>query len=820
MEVAAFFHNLNQTDTSKFETWDNLVSLANKPQSISKEKACCMASQLSGQKNKEAVLKHDSMSLCWIDIDEGDLSLYEVVEKLTKLLILSAIIYSTASSNRLNSKGGLNGNRWRALIQLSKAVNCKQWILMQQAITDLTGGDKSATRIQQILFAPNNPEISDPSETRHYEYKVLEGKPLDPESLPEVISTHIALLKQQSELETAKKVSIKAIQLRSQSNDSGDFTIDTANKLLPDIESLLLQYGYIKSGQKYKSPNSSSGMPGVHLFDNGHWLSHHDSDSDIGIQCEGGTTGDAFDLYCHYEHGGNKKKAFAELAKSDPKNKQRQKEYIDSQNSQVSNSDSSELKETPEEAILRLSKLSLLDFTTVKKSEANKLNMSVADLTKLVNQASKEVEQDNDEVVTSDEPYQGEVNGQQLINEIQVLISRHMILPHGALPAISLWIVATYVYNDFRIFPKLSIISPEKRCGKSTLLDIISGLCSRSLLASNITPAAIFRVIEASRPSLLIDEADTFVAGRNDDMIGIINSGHTKNTARVVRLVGDNHEPKVFNTFCPMAFASIKSLPGTVMDRSIAINLRRRMAGEKVQRLSIDFKDHNSIIRQKLTRLADDLHAHLKTNPIEPPEIPNDRAIDNWLPFFTLAHAIGGEWPDKVESSYTILNSMNEEETASIMLLKDIKGVFENRDRTRLHSHDLVNELVKLEERPWCEWKKGKPMTQNSLSKMLGSFSIHSKQLRIGTDKKRGFELDQFSDSFSRYIPTLPDTPIQSGTTVQVNDSNGRSDIQSGTSTNNVPLQKQPEPKPSNVCTTVPLQNPVLGQTVKNEVEF
>jgi hypothetical protein len=94
-------------------------------------------------------------------------------------------------------------------------------------------------------------------------------------------------------------------------------------------------------------------------------------------------------------------------------------------------------------------------------------------------------------------------------------------------------------------------------------------------------PAAIFRVVEAWTPALSIDEADTFLSG-NDELRDIINSGHTKSGAFVVRTVGDDHEPKKFSTRAPMAIAMIKAPPGTILDRSIVVRLRRRLPGEWV----------------------------------------------------------------------------------------------------------------------------------------------------------------------------------------------------------------------------------------------
>jgi len=452
-----------------------------------------------------------------------------------------------------------------------------------------------------------------------------------------------------------------------------------------------------------------------------------------------------------------------------------------------------------ESEISRLSGLSPLEYETERVNVAKKFNVRASVLDNEVKKLYQSEESET-EVVTSDEPFFGKVNGEHLLSTIEQIIARYIILPQGALPAIALWIACTYVYDSFRVFPKLAVISPEKRCGKTTLLDILSGLCYRSLIASNISPSAIFRSVDLWKPTLIIDEADTFLTGRNDNIIGIINSGHTRNTAFVIRVTGEDHIPKRFSTWSPMAFASIGGLIGTDMDRSVVVSLRRKVAGETVNRLPIDFKDDNASVRQKLVKWGQDNFHTLKTNTIEPPEIQNDRAMDNWLPLFTVAGAIGGNWPDKVKTAYTLLNSFETEETAAVMLLQDIQSIFETKNWVKVFSCDLVNELIKLEERPWGEWKKGKPMTQNSLSKILSTFSIHSKQLRIGSDKKRGFESEQFHDAFVRYIP------IQSGTPVQTSHNKGLNDIQSGTNSNNVPFHKQLKPKHSNICTTVPLQ--------------
>jgi Bifunctional DNA primase/polymerase, N-terminal len=79
------------------------------------------------------------------------------------------------------------------------------------------------------------------------------------------------------------------------------------------IEDVLIRYGYKKIGKRYLSPNSSTKIPGVHIFDDNRCWSHHASDALCSD--ETGHPISPFDLYCHDEHGGDAKKAVKQLAK-------------------------------------------------------------------------------------------------------------------------------------------------------------------------------------------------------------------------------------------------------------------------------------------------------------------------------------------------------------------------------------------------------------------------------------------------------------------------------------------------------------------------
>jgi putative DNA primase/helicase len=108
-------------------------------------------------------------------------------------------------------------------------------------------------------------------------------------------------------------------------------------------------------------------------------------------------------------------------------------------------------------------------------------------------------------------PWPDPVDGAALLDAVAKAIRRHVVMPDNAADACALWVAHTYVVTRFLVSPRLCVRSVVKQCGKTTLLDVLERLVLRPLQTTNVTPAAIFRVVEAHRPTLLIDEADTFL---------------------------------------------------------------------------------------------------------------------------------------------------------------------------------------------------------------------------------------------------------------------------------------------------------------------
>src|SRR6185436_16373953 len=143
---------------------------------------------------------------------------------------------------------------------------------------------------------------------------------------------------------------------------------------------------------------------------------------------------------------------------------------------------------------------------------------------------------------------------------------------------LALWVLHTYAFQLRRVTTYIGIVSPEKRCGKTTLLTLLAGLANRTIVAANISPPALFRVIEEAEPTLLIDEADTFLHG-NDEMRGMLNAGYSRETAYVVRVANEIKSDELnvgkeglvvtdplvglarFSCWCPKVMAAIGRLP-------------------------------------------------------------------------------------------------------------------------------------------------------------------------------------------------------------------------------------------------------------------
>jgi putative DNA primase/helicase len=484
---------------------------------------------------------------------------------------------------------------------------------------------------------------------------------------------------------------------------------------------------------------------------------------------------------------------------------------------------------THHDKIAALAKLPTLEYGLARQAAAAEIGVRVSTLDAAVKEQRKLIKNDDDTPATwaieaAPEPAVGGL----LLDAIKSIFEKYVVLPPHSAVAISLWVMHTWTLDAADISAILGLISPEKRCGKTTVLKLLNRLARRASLASNISTPALFRYIEAEQPTLLIDEADSFLKD-NEEMRGVLNSGHSREAAFVIRCEGEDMKPKKFSTWGPKAIAAIKKLPTTLTDRSITVPMRRKLKTEKRPRYRDRDTTEFQIIRSQALRWANDNEKSLADDPAVPDAL-DDRAADNWRPLLAIAERAGGEWPEEARKAALALSGVVADDTTGVRLLRDIRWIFDGKPKadatgktateyepvSQLPSKELVTHLIEIEDSPWADWPK-KGFTQTALADLLEPYRIASENIRVGDKVPKGYKAARFKEAFDAYLgDNNACQPLEGGdsaaTTLQPNKNGHNSQNLAATVRFDVAAEKAQKPAPNGHCSGVAVKNPPGGE--------
>jgi putative DNA primase/helicase len=452
-----------------------------------------------------------------------------------------------------------------------------------------------------------------------------------------------------------------------------------------------------------------------------------------------------------------------------------------------------------ETELMRAAELDRIEYARKRKDIAERLNLPVATLDAEISDRRRTLGKAEGQgqrlALVAPAPWPDPVDGATLLDGLRADLAAYVVMPPGSAETVALWILHAHALDAFGISPRLAITSPEKGCGKTTLLDVVSKLVPRPLPTANAGAAAVFRVIEAARPTLLIDEADTFLDSDDGALRGILNSGHRRGGA-VIRCVGDDNEARTFGTFGACAIAKIGRLPGTLEDRAVAVELRRATGDEKPRRFRYDRTQSLDRLACMAARWAADNRAALAEADPTMPEALHNRAADNWRPLLAIADAAGGAWPARARAiAAAAVNAHGDDGSIRTRLLADIRAAFREGATDRIASVALCEALAGREDAPWAEWKAGKPMTPIGLAKLLAPFKVLPRTIRLASGATpKGYLLADFAESFARYLP--PDPGSRNATPPQA--SNGGHFSHSENATTADPWRLGKDQKPAN----------------------
>lgn len=318
-----------------------------------------------------------------------------------------------------------------------------------------------------------------------------------------------------------------------------------------------------------------------------------------------------------------------------------------------------------------------------------------------------------------------------LLDEVHLALTDYVAFPsdHAAV-AVVLWVAVTHAISVIEHATRLVIKSPEKRCGKSRLMELLAALAHNPLVTANISAAAMFRSIGADPPTLFMDEADAkfgtrLRAEQNEELRAVLNAGFRRG-APTIRLVGSAFTPTQFPTFAMACLAGIGDLPDTIEDRAVVVNLRRRAPGETVK----DFRIRRD--EPRLAQLQGRLDAWVATvlpqlSSAEPVSDLTDRAADTWDGLLAVADAAGGHWPGKARAAAYALVRQHESDSAGrtvgLRLLGDIGQILNAlpNGTAFISSADLTTALHRLPDSQWAQER----MTSRRLAAAVKGYGVH-----------------------------------------------------------------------------------------------
>lgn len=464
------------------------------------------------------------------------------------------------------------------------------------------------------------------------------------------------------------------------------------------------------------------------------------------------------------------------------------------------------LGEDPQDSIARLAALSPLEYDRAREAEAERLGVRLSTLDAEVQKAREAMDpsggaslQGQAVIFDDPEPWPDEVDGEKVLNGVSDTLTNYLGQPDGAADAMALWAAHAHCHMAFLHTPRLNITAPEKNCGKTLTLDVLHSLVPKAIRTEGITTAVLFRIVDKCAPTLLVDEYDAFIHD-NEELRGAFNAGHKRGGVHL-RCEGDKNEVRGFRTFAPVALAGIRDLPGTLADRAIIIHMQRLAPGE--QRAPFDSRrtEAEKTLCRKLTRWTRDNFQKLEAADPEMPAGAGHRVRDNWRPLFAIADRAGGDWPARVRRAFVLLGKPDDAvQSRAEMLLSDFRDMFAKHG-DRILSAAAVGYLVEMEERPWPEYSRGKPITARQVAALLRRFGIKPNVLRAGEERARGYDKADFNNAFARYLPPVGlegGDPIRD--TVTMASGRHSSDFTSVTTEEPVTDGDPPQPAPRLAC--------------------
>jgi DNA primase catalytic core len=282
----------------------------------------------------------------------------------------------------------------------------------------------------------------------------------------------------------------------------------------------------------------------------------------------------------------------------------------------------------------------------------------------------------------------------------------------------ALWTLGTYVYPIFESYPYLSFTG-ERSSGKTKTLTVAERLCFNAVCSSDISPSLLFRIIEGSSCTVLIDEAERLKDPRlGQDLRLLLNAGY-KRGGRAHRSKPDTFEPQSFEVYSPKMLANIKGLEGVLESRCIQFTMLRTRDTAKANRIVTEASDDWAQVRHMLYAFAMTAFQEIRQEYLEDGETKSIKAISGregelWHPLLAIARYLDKNGcPGLFEEIKEVAvrkaqegkaDGLDEWSNAMLLALRDITTLGEDNISTRDIRDAMNRYLEDGSEPPSSHW--------------------------------------------------------------------------------------------------------------------
>jgi hypothetical protein len=358
------------------------------------------------------------------------------------------------------------------------------------------------------------------------------------------------------------------------------------------------------------------------------------------------------------------------------------------------------------------------------------------------------------------EPWPEPVDTAELLAEIETKFRRFVVVSNAITAATALWVAFTYVVEIAVHAPKLLFHFPEKDAGKTTALGALRHMIQRPYAAIEATGAAVYRIVDRLKPTLLLDEADKLFQ-RNTMLAHIINASWTNGGQKIPR-VGPGGVVVEYDPYGTQAIA-VKGLnmPDTTLSRCIPCMIWPKLPTEVVEDFNYVDDEEFRTIRRKLARWTVDNATALRDANPEPAPGFNNRIKMNWKILLAIADLAGGDWPKRARAAALELREEDgSEPTDRVKAVTAMEQLL--RGREEITSAEVCATLTADPTSEWCDFRGKGPISQTQFAALLRPYGIYTVRLhptKRARLSRHGYRAAQFKNVWARLLRKPTEEP-------------------------------------------------------------